>query len=435
MRMRRMGLALTLALMSAGATADDLDGLLDVAKPVSDSGSPYFGFVEFSAAYAYEDPGHWSKLRARANVGAKGRLSDSVKWKLSGRADVDAAPDLEDDIYPGAVRRDQRDDAMIREAYLDISAGDWEYRVGRQHVVWGEMVGLFFADVVSARDLREFILTEFDQMRTPQWAVRAERFGDDWHLEGLWIPFPSYDDIGRPGAEFYPFPQTAGVSIAGEEKPTNRLGNMNWGLRASTLVSGWDLSAFFYRSTDVQQTFYRTEVTPFGVTYTPRHERIRQIGTTFSKDMGQFVFKGEAVHTKGRKFNTDTLSAADGLSESETVDYVVGVDIPVGERWRFNAQYYGRTYLDHEAGMAVDRNEQGVTLLVNRSFDRGLEAEVLVVSSLNKSDYMVRPKVVWQFTPEWRGIAGVDVFGGDDIGAFGRFDDSDRVYAEVRRSF
>jgi len=433
MRMGQFCLGFMMALVAGAALADDLDGLLDVATPVTDSGSsPYFGFVEFSAAYAYDAPGHWSKLRARANVGAKGRLSDAVKWKMSARLDADAAPDLEDDVYSGAVRRDQRHDAMIREAYLDISAGDWDYRVGRQHVVWGEMVGLFFADVVSARDMREFILPEFDQMRTPQWAVRAERFGEGWHLEGLWIPFPSYDDIGRPGAEFYPFPVTDGVRIAGEERPSNRLGNMNWGVRASTLLAGWDVSAFFYRSTDVQQTFYRTSVTP--VIYTPRHDRIRQIGATFSKDMGRFVFKGEAVHTRGRKFNTDTPAAQDGLAESETVDYVVGVDIPI-DRWRINTQYYGRAFLDHERGLPWDRNEQGVTFLLNRAFDGGVEAEVLVVSGLNRSDYMVRPKVVWHFTPEWRGTAGVDIFGGDGIGVFGRFDDKDRVYAEVRRSF
>lgn len=433
MHVRQWCLGMTLAVAATGATAmDDLDGLLDVASPVDEEASPFFGFVEFSAARAYETPSHWSKLRTRANVGAKGRLGDSAKWTFSVRADADAAPGIESDVYPAAVRRDQGFDAMVREAYVDFAAGGWDYRVGRQHVVWGEMVGLFFADVVSARDMREFLLPEFDQMRTPQWAARAEHFGDDWHLEALWIPFPSYDDIGKPGAEFYPFQVPEGAKIASEEKPTNRLGNMNWGLRASTLVSGWDLSAFYYRSTDVTQTFYRTSDAP--VVFTPRHDRIRQIGGTFSKDMGQYVLKGEAVHTHGRKFNTSDPSAPYGLKASETLDYVVGVDVPLGA-WRVNAQYYARTFFGHEEEMTWDRNEQGVTLLVNHEFSDALEAEVLVVKGLNRDDYMVRPKVVWQMTPEWRGTAGLDVFGGDQTGVFGRFDDQDRVYVEVRRDF
>lgn len=55
--------------------------------------------------------------------------------------------------------------------------------------------------------MREFVLPEFDQMRIPQWAARAEYFGESIHAELLWIPVASYDNIGKPGAEFYPMPQ------------------------------------------------------------------------------------------------------------------------------------------------------------------------------------------------------------------------------------
>jgi len=48
---------------------------------------------------------------------------------------------------------------------------------------------------------------------------------------------------------------------------------------------------------------------------------------------------------------------------------------------------------------------------------------------------MVRPKVVWQMDANWRGTAGLDVFGGAEDGVFGRFDQSDRAYVEVRRAF
>ena len=49
----------------------------------------------------------------------------------------------------------------------------------------GEMVGPFFAEVVSTRELREFIPTEFDLMRIEQRAVRAEYYNDDFHAELL----------------------------------------------------------------------------------------------------------------------------------------------------------------------------------------------------------------------------------------------------------
>ena len=67
-------------------------------------------------------------------------------------------PMMLSNFYPEAVRENQRAQFFVRENYLDISAGNFDFRLGRQHVIWGEMVGLFFADVVSAKDLREFIL-------------------------------------------------------------------------------------------------------------------------------------------------------------------------------------------------------------------------------------------------------------------------------------
>jgi len=57
---------------------------------------------------------------------------------------------------------------------MRISLRRLGFRLGRQHIVWGEMVGLFFADVVSAKDMRQFILPDFDMIRIPQWAARAE---------------------------------------------------------------------------------------------------------------------------------------------------------------------------------------------------------------------------------------------------------------------
>jgi len=428
----RLGVGLGLVAMTGCVlAAGDLDDLLDVAKP-ADSGVGLHGFAEFSAARAYNSPSHWSKLRGRLNLESSGRLSEKVKWKLSGRFDADAAPDIESDVYPSAVRRDLRSEATIREAYLDISAGNWDYRLGRQHVVWGEMVGLFFADVVSARDTREFFLPEFDQMRIPQWAARAEYFGDGWHGELLWIPVASVDNIGKPGGDFYPF-AADGARFEGEDRPDQRLGNMNWGARLSALINGWDVSGFFYRSTDAAPTFYRTSVAP--LTFEARHDRINQIGTTFSKDMGRFVLKGEAVHTAGRQFNTTDLAAPNGLVASDTLDYVVGVDVPIGQVWRVNTQYYARRYLNHREGLVWDKSEEGATLLVNRQFGDDLEAEVLLVSSLNGGGYMLRPKVVWQMDANWRGTAGLDVFGGPEQGVFGRFDRSDRAYVEVRRAF
>ncbi|GEM_PF-394787 len=388
------------------------------------------GYAELTSAYTVSDPSRWSILRARVEPAVTGSLGASLRFKLAGRAQGDAAFDLEDDYYPSAVRDDQRSRFTIREAYIDADAGDWQLRLGRQHVVWGEMVGLFLADVVSARDMREFYLQEFDAMRIPQWGVRAERFAGDSHVELLWIPYPSYDEIGEPGSDFYPFPVPAGVPVR-EDQPSRNLGNSHWGIKGSHLVNGWDISGFYYQSQDVSPNLYST---PTGLAL--RNDSLKQVGASFSKDFYSWVLRGEAVHTQGRRFFAGEPALAGDFSplDSDALDYVVGVTIPRGD-WRVDLQFYGRRLFQHQPQMLGDANEIGYTAMVNYGFGQRLEWEVLYLSGLNRTDWSLQPRVVYNLAPEWRLQFGADLFGGDPTGLFGQFDQSDRVYLELRRWF
>lgn len=429
-----VSLALPVYAADTAAEDEELDALLDVGPAGGSgggSGMKLSGYGELGGAYTYAEDDRWSRLRARLELSASGRLGERSRWKLSARGDADGAFDLEDAYYPSAVRHDQRNDAILREAWVDFGAGDWEFRLGRQHIIWGEMVGFFFADVVSARDMRDFLLPELETIRIAQWAARAEYYGGDTHFEMVWVPSPSYDDIGKPGSDFYPYPQVPAGTPVTQSEPADSLSNSNWGLRVSRLVGGWDMSAFYYRSNDISPTLGFNPATQ-GLEL--NHDRIRQIGGTFSKDMGSFVFKGEAVHTRGRSLNT-LQGGMLGLAPTGMVDYALGIDVPVQDVWRFNMQYFARWLDDHDDRMAVDREERGMTFQVVRELGSTVELEFLAASSLNRSDYMLRPKATWKFAPEWRAVAGVDVFHGPDEGLFGRFADRDRVYMEVRRWF
>ena len=211
-----------------------------------------------------------------------GQFNEHIKWKISGRFDYDAAYDLSN-FYPEPVRDNQRAQFFVRENYLDVSAGDFDFRLGRQHVIWGEMVGLFFADVVSARDMREFLLPSFDIMRIPQWAVRAEYSKYDIHAEVLWIPVPTLDEIGKPGADYYPGPFRGTASYLNEDRSGRNVGNSNYGFRLSQLKNGWDMSAFYYHSLDVSPTFYRVSGPAEPLVFQPRHDKIDQAGGTVLK--------------------------------------------------------------------------------------------------------------------------------------------------------
>ena len=396
------------------------------------------GFFQVEMAHTTESPAHWSKMLSRADISSQGNLGNGIKWKLGARVDYDAVYSLYD-FYPDAVARDQRFNLSLRENYVDFGAGDWDFRFGKQHVVWGEMVGLFFADVVSAREMREFILPDFETMRIPQWAARGEYFNNDFHAELLWIPVASYDQIGKPGAEFYPYQfQAPGVDVQyrNEVLPSRSLSNTNYGLRLSTLKNGWDVSGFAYSSMDNAATFYRDASSQPGTfIYEARHDRINQLGGTLSKDLGAVVLKAESVFTRGRRFSVLRSSDIDGVVPQNTVDWAVGLDFALPADTRLNVQFFQRYFFSHDPDLISDKREDGYSLLVNRKLNDQLEVQALWIASLNRTDWLFRPRVVWNFERNWRLAVGADIFKGPVLGFFGRYDGQDRVYSEIRYSF
>src|SRR5574340_135911 len=88
--------------------------------------SPWRGSLLGELARTYASPSHWSKMLASGEVSAEGPLSDSVKYKLFARFDYDFVYDA-NDFYPPDVPHDQRANFMLRENYLDVGAGDWDF--------------------------------------------------------------------------------------------------------------------------------------------------------------------------------------------------------------------------------------------------------------------------------------------------------------------
>jgi len=398
------------------------------------------GHAQTALAYTVASPDHWSKIKNTLHLAVERALSDDINLKISGRFSYDGAYDVSN-FYPDRVKRDQRWEAMFHETFLDAGLNDWNFRIGRQNIVWGEVVGLFFADVVTAKDLREFIVPEFDYIRIPQWATRAEYFTGDFKAEAIWIPYMTYDQIGKPESEFYPFtiPSPPGFrqNIRSERTP-HSLRDSSFGLRASYLTNGWDLAAFYYGSMDSNPTFFRSvRLTPVPtIQFRPDHERIHQTGFTVPKDAGLFVFKGEAIYTWDRYFNVTRANDADGVVRQNFLDYILSAEIPLPMESRVNLQFFQRWFPSHDRDIVPRRVESGASFFAStKLFNEKVEPELLVIESLNRFDWMARFKVNWHFAKDWRLVAGTAFFGGKKLGLFGRFDNRDRLFTELRYSF
>jgi hypothetical protein len=398
-----------------------------------------FGFYDFVLAYTYGDPTHWSQAVNRLELGARGDFGGGVKWRLGARIDVDPVY-MSSDFYLPDVKRNQRFTALWRENYIDFDAAGWEFRLGAQNIVWGDVVGLFFADVVSARDMREFLLPSLDIIRIPQWAARAEYFKGDSHLELIWIPIQTFDLIGKPGGDFYPVPlpsptpQSVAALFPNPVAPARNLSNSSYGVRGNTLVNGWDMAAFYYRSFASEPTFYRT--TPPGGTpeFAPRYDRIWQAGATVNKDLGAVVAHGELVYAQGQRFATTEADAPDGVVARNTLDWIASVDVPFTESdGRLNLQVFQRHYFNGgQDAVALKSGNFGASVLLTGKINSAFEPQVLWVQTFNGGGGLVRPRLNWFPVKNMTVGFGVDIFTGPSDGYFGRYNNRDRIYTELR---
>jgi len=67
----------------------------------------------------------------------------------------------------------------LRELYIDTEAAGWDFRVGKQQVVWGTADGAKLLDLINPTDYREMAQNKPDESRIPVWMLKADKYNDD----------------------------------------------------------------------------------------------------------------------------------------------------------------------------------------------------------------------------------------------------------------
>ena len=207
-------------------------------------------------------------------------------------------------------------------------------------------------------------------------------------------------------------------------------------MRANTLINGWDLAAFYYRSSSSQPTFYRLP-TAAGQPplFQPRYDRIWQAGGTLGKDFRDFVLKAEAVYTGSRNYLSTDPTAPEGVLQRNTLDWIISVDVPFQNDIRLNLQGFQRIYFGGgESDLALKTGDFGASILLAGKIQK-FEPQVLYMQTFGGGGAMIRPRVDWHVTQNTLLALGVDIFTGPNDGFFGRYNDRDRVYSELRYDF
>lgn len=403
-----------------------------VAKP-----APVDGYVSLGVGSILPQPDHWSTQKLSFLTFSSGKTAGRLRWKLGVRGDYNLVYDTTN-FYEDRVDDPQKYRFDFDETYIDTSKNGWDFRLGRQNIIWGELVGQYVADVISARDLREFILPEIDQVRVPQWAFLAEKYVDDFHFEALFIPMPTFDLWSQEGDDYFLLStQVAGFTSDYSEgsEPNFSLSHSNWGARFSYLLSGWDSSLFYYSSFNREPAIKRTiEIgVPINLRFEKEFYRTDQVGLTLSKDLDDFLLKFEAVYIEDELVSVNDATDADGLSEHEAIKGALSIEPNWLENGQLLVQLTDKMILNHKSALFQPEENPYITFYLNKKyFDQDFEAEVTTTYGLHYHDSLIRPRFVYNWSQNLKHSFGYDMFSGPQDSPLGIFDRKDRVYTNLK---
>ena len=329
----------------------------------------------------------------------------------------------------------------LRQVYADLYF-DWlDLRVGRQQIVWGKADGVFITDVVSPKDLREFLLPDFEEIRVGVTAVRADFYVGEHTFELIWVPVftpTAMPAMGSKWAPAMPLPDGATIDDSRRDVPLT-MENSEAFARYSMMSSWGDLEVVAAWMWDDDPALHRSVgVNPDTglplITVTPEHHRLPMGGASLSTTLGAFVLKTEAAYYHGKQYQIMDPTAKDGLVERSYIHAMVGASVKV---WEVNTavQYIQRAVLDHEETMLQEEFEHTVTVLLSMDFLREtLHLSLFSYIGIEPWNALLRPTISYDFPGGIQAQVGSNLFFGDE-GNFGQFDANDMVYAKLKYSF
>jgi len=333
----------------------------------------------------------------------------------------------------------------LRELYLDLYFNNFDLRIGKQQIVWGKADGVFITDIVSPLNLTEFLLPDFDEIRTGVNAVKFDYYMGNNTFEVIWLP--NFTPTEKPGAGsiWYIQPEfliTPVFDWSGSEVNPS-LENSEMFVKYSALTSNIDFELMGgytwddYPAMHIYKQVDMSSGSPVltGLNITPEHHRLYLGGGSFSTEIKGMVLRGEAAYYNGKYFQTEDPLATGALVQKDYIHWLIGLDYSIGNI-KFSTQFIQEAILDYDENMLNEEMENTMTFLARYDmFRETLHLELFSYIGLTNGDALIRPKITYDFDDSFSILLGSNIFIGDENGRFGQYKDNSMGYLKIKYNF
>ncbi|OQY32132.1 MAG: hypothetical protein B6241_11905 [Spirochaetaceae bacterium 4572_59] len=309
----------------------------------------------------------------------------------------------------------------FRELYIDLYYDTMDLRIGRQQIIWGKGDGVFITDVVSPKNLEEFILPDFKEIRIGVNAAKVDYYLGNSTFELIWVPQFTPNTMPDKNSIWNSLP----IDFTSSDKDIeSNLENSEIFGRYSLMTSIMDIEL-------VAASMWDDE--PVITTQSPRqldYKRLFMTGGSLSSTLGDFVLRMEGAFYNGKAFTDETGS----LMESDCAHYLGGLDYSVSG-YNLSTQFIQRVLLEYKDSMVNDQFDNTMTFMINKTFFREtLTTEFFSYVEYNDLNALLRPKITYDFDDGVSILFGANIFLGDS-GTYGQFDSNDMLYTQLKFNF
>ena len=317
----------------------------------------------------------------------------------------------------------------IKELYVDIFFDSMDLRIGKQQIIWGKADGVFITDVISPKDLSNFVLPDFDEVRMGVTALKANYYMDAVDIELVWIP------------KFTPAVMPEDGTLWEVSKPITLPSEPVYYVPGTTLDNSELFTKMAYMGSVIDFELmggYMWDDLPSidsdgSGGFRADYSRVSMAGGSFSTDISGFIIRGEGAYYNGKKF---TVQAAPVTTvEKDFINYMIGLDYSIAG-FTLGTQFIQEIILDYDDRIVFNYEfKNTMTFVVAKPFlNDTLMVEFFSYVGLTNEDALLRPKVTYDLVDGLEWIVGADIFLGDS-GDFGQYDDNDLIYTKVKYSF
>lgn len=333
----------------------------------------------------------------------------------------------------------------LREIYLDLNFDNIDIRLGKQQIVWGKADGVFITDIISPKDLYEFLLPDFNEIRIGVIGAKLNYYLGNNTFEFVWLPvftptnLPNDNSVWSPQMNFA-IPPTFDNSKK-EIIPSLENSEIFMKYSALTEIVDFELMGGYMFDDDAAMfsTILPNNLGGMNLTITPEYKRLSVAGGSFSTTLGPFVLRGEGAYYFGKYFNTSNPAINNGIAKKDYIHYMIGTDFALFDV-NISAQFIQKAILDYEEiiqpnNLFNDEYNNMLTFLAKYSMlNETLDLELFTYYDFEFDDALIRPRILYDFSDAINLQFGANIFTGSS-GQFGQYNYNDMIYGKVIYSF